>query len=337
MRAILFLKKIFLFVSFYIVLCFLLSRCNEPVNSSPCGGIDPLRVPAPPYYNPIWHPSGLFIGFNHTPLRVIDYSDICYPVQRFQGDSTGFWLINVDGTEKRRILPHTLQTPEWSPDGEWIAFVSGAQIFKMKFTGNAFDTTTIVQLTKFGRNFFPSWSPDGQMIAYDSNDKSVTGLNFIWTMKKDGSSKKRINYEPSEGEIRMPCWSSDGRKITHIRFLNGVQGSEIFIMDSSGNNPIRITLNTLDDRYPKYSHNGLKIAFLSNNTIWSIDTLGKNLRQLVTEGVGASSGVPFSWKPNDFLIVYSKYSSNDWTYKNGTLWILDTNTGEKKQLTYNYH
>jgi Tol biopolymer transport system component len=66
-----------------------------------------------------------------------------------------------------------------------------------------------------------------------------------------------------------------------------------------------------------------------------MDTTGANLQMLTTQGVDASFGLPFSWSPNSTNIAYIVYRSNDWGYQNGTLWTLDLNTGEKKELTFN--
>lgn len=46
-------------------------------------------------------------------------------------------------------------------------------------------------------------------------------------------------------------------------------------------------------------------------------------------------GDGFSWSPDSKHIVYSYYNSNDRTLKNSTLWIIDVQSGTKRQITYN--
>ncbi|MBI3579439.1 MAG: PD40 domain-containing protein [Ignavibacteriales bacterium] len=336
------MRKNYILYVFRVLLIWLLLlalslSCNKenPIDEFPCGGIDPLIVPEPPYNSPIWHPSGRFIGFNHSPLRNIEYprGEQCWGVQHFDRDSMGFWLINSDGTNLRRIFPYVLQTPTWSPDGQWIAFVAGVQIFKMRFTGTTFDTTTLIQLTSIGRNFFPAWSPDGQWIAYDSNINDSKGANVIWKMFTDGNGKRDISQH-GIGEWRMPNWSPDGKRIVHQRYV-GVGAPEIVIMDTSGGSNIRLTFDNQFDSNPKYSPDGTEIAFWSNSNLWLMDTSGANQRQITTQGVDVSFGLPFNWSPDGTKIVYTVYRSDDWGYENGVLWMFNLNTDEKKQLTFN--
>jgi Tol biopolymer transport system component len=290
-------------------------------------------VPESPYDSPVWHPSGQFIGFNHTPLIKIEYpyGKDCQGKQHFAGDSAGFWLINPDGTNKRRIFRYKLLTSAWSPDGEWIAFGAGAQIYKMRFTGTTFDTTTIVQLTTEGRNFFPAWSPDGLRIAYDRSLADASGPAGVWIMRTDGSQKQFI------ARGRMPTWAPDGTYLLYIGLW-----AEIYRVNVSDTSQVtRLTsFNQIDpytrnNEFPKYSPDGTKIAFWSNGNLWIMDSSGTNLQQLTSDGVDVSFGLPFSWNPDGSSVVYTRYRSDEWTMSNGVLWILNPITGEKKQLTSN--
>ena len=311
---------------------------NDDDDLPPC---PPFQIiSTPPYESPAWHPSGEFIGFNYTPLIKITYpyGELCQGVYEWNSEMSGFWLINIDGTNMRRIFPYKLQTPAWSPDGEWIAFVlplgDERHICKMRFTGETFDTTTFVQLTTEGRNFVPSWSPDGQWIAYDSNVDSPNGMQFIWKMKSDGTQKIRIAYDPTKGEIRIPSWSKDGNNIVHTRYI-GVGAPEVFVMDKNGNNISRLTNNTKDDRFPKYAFEN-NIVYWSDGNLWIMDSLGNNYRQVTTEGVDTDFGTPFDLSQDQNKAVYTRYQSNLWSYDNGVLFILDLITGGKKQLTFNF-
>lgn len=148
-------------------------------------------------------------------------------------------------------------------------------------------------------------------------------------MKADGSQKTRIAYDPTKGEIREPSWSKEGNKIVHTRYI-GVSAPEVFVMNFNGSNPSRLTNNTKDDRYPKYAFEN-NIVYWSDGNLWMMDSSGSSLKQLSNQRVDYI----FSVSPSGDKVVYALYEPNNWTYENGTLWILDLTTGEKRQLTFN--
>jgi Tol biopolymer transport system component len=226
-----------------------------------------------------------------------------------------------------------LQTPAWSPDGKWIAFVRDAQVYKMPFDGERFDTTAIVQLTASGRNFFPAWSPDGNWIAYDSNTKSPTGLNFIWKMKSDGSAKSRIAFTPDAGETRAPSWGKNF-SIVHGRYI-GIVSTEIFTMDSAGNHVTRLTFNENQDSYSKYAPDSKHVGYISqSNKAGGIGLYTIDLATKATQRITSYDIPNFSWSP-DGRIVFLRYDYSRIDQVQGTLWVMDADGSNQRQLTYN--
>lgn len=324
------------------LLFFLLCSCNgHEKGKPPCPDIaDPGWLPEVIYWQPSWHPSGDFISFNYRPLKKIEYpmQDTCFALYTFNDDSAGYWAVNPDGTNKRRLFNSYLESVDWSPDGHWIAFDLGGQIYKMNFNGVTFDTNSLYRLTNQGKNYLPSWSPDGNKIAYDSDWDSPNELYFIWTMNSDGSNKKIIGYDSTKLGNRLPSFSSNFL-IAHERAVKDTNVIEIFTMDTSGQNVKRYTYDKTWKTTPKFSHTGNKIAFrmnLNNNSsgynIWTVDTINLTIQKINDENTDQDG---YSWSPDDQFIVYSYYSLKDWTLRNSTLWIVNIHSGVKRQLTFN--
>lgn len=331
------MKSLRMILFLCIILALIACSCEKEKKTCTCPPFS--IIPISPFDDPIWHPSGNIIGFNHRPIKEINYTYGYHCPQQaeytYAEDSAGFWLVNTDGTNKRRILPYFLQTPTWSPDGRWIAFVEGAQIFKMPFDGEKFDTTNIIQLTFEGRNYFPAWSPNGEWIAYDSDVNSENGLSFIWKMTNNGTEKTRIAYTPEKGETRMPNWCINGL-IVHQRHI-GIGSTEIFTMKDSGDSAIRKTGNENTESYPKYSTTCENIAFISQSSstgkvgLWMIKANVSNNK----EHLLASEAQNFSWSPDGKNIVYLHHNDYRIDKTKGTLWIVNIETNNKRQLTFN--
>ena len=287
-------------------------------------------VPKQPYDDPVWHPSGEIIGFNHKPIKEINYSyGYECPMQAsyyYEEDSAGFYLIDVNGMNQRRALPYYLLTPAWSHDGKWIAFSKGGQIFKMPFDGEKFDTTAIEQLTFEGGNFFPAWSPDDEWIAYDSDFDSKNGAYYSWKMRSNSTNKTLI------ANGRMPSWENQS-----IVIYIGLE-YQIYSISLTDSTVTQITDKKSVKMYPKFNPDNSIIAYYSvgndpeENGIWLTGSnKGNNGQMLVSE---ASS---FSWSPDGKNIVYLHRANNYRIDKEtGVLWIINTETKEKRQLTYNH-
>ena len=307
---------------------FIFASCqkhNDPIN----GCTYPAVVPLQPYSYPVWHPNGQLLGFNYTPLAGIGSNGTapCIWYSYFaKADSTGFYLMNKDGTGFKRVTTYRLFAPAWSPDGNWIAFSLGSNIFKLKYTGTDLDTANIVQLTNGGGNFHPSWTANSDTIYYDSNINSPVGTSYnsIWKMASNGNGKLEISLPGKYGS--QPFVASTN--MIYYSYYSGSQ-PEIFSMEKDGSNQKQITFNSQfgNRNTPKFRQEDL--FFNDNSTLKVVKSVAQDLKLMkpvVTYDISTSGE-----------IVYSKmdYEITKYNKQNGTLWIINADGSNDRQLTFN--
>lgn len=161
---------------------------------------------------PAWSPDGSQIVFvskrdGNNELYIIDVA--C--VQRENGCPDELYRMT------RSVYDDLV--PDWSPDGQRIAFMTGRdgnlEIYHAKTDG-----TDIVRLTENpGVDGFPTWSPDSTMIAFHSEREG----NFdIYAKAVDGDDEWRLTF--AEDEDLAPDWHGD-----HILYMSS-HGSKFNIL-----------------------------------------------------------------------------------------------------------
>lgn len=313
--------------SFFLFVCIFFS-CSGEENDK--GGVAP---PFPdmesPYDDPIWHPSEDIIGFNHTPVKEIHYHNGRQFSWVHDLDSIGFWLINPDGSNMRKVLPYYLNTPSWSPDGKWIAFSRQAQICIMPFDGEVFDTTAIINYDFPGRCFSPIWSRDGTKIAFVQsvcNDVMPCGI-WVYSLETgDFDFIVRGTY---------PAWD-----IADTNCLFYIEDSSIIQMynfqEDLSRQLLLLQAPNRDNRHLKCSVDGKTVAFISvldngeGMQLFKIKTDGSELTKLTSEGC-----TQFSWSPDSKRVVYVNFNERLIDKTVGSLWTMNFDGTEKKPLTYN--
>lgn len=120
------------------------------------------------------------------------------------------YVMNTDGSGRRKLTSRflTATSPNWSPDGQKIAFGGNGDIYVMNADGSA--QRRLIRTAGYDSN--PAWSPDGRKIAFRGER---TGYVWdIYVMNADGTARRRLTRT---GFCDSPAWSPDGRWIAFSR------------------------------------------------------------------------------------------------------------------------
>ena len=280
------------------------------------GGCDGGIFPLPPDDfasdgAPAWSPDGHRVAYFHVETSPA----------REGGYPTGLYVLDLETGERTLVVEGNANNPDWSPNGERLAFDAG-DVFTVRPDG-----TDMQQVTNFGSAFFPAWSPNGERIAYDTSYEDPHGAKAVWIIRPDGTDPVDVS-EHGTGEWRDPDWSPSG-DIVHLRFLTDVFGEEIFLMDSTGANPRRLTFNEKNDRYPAWSPDGEWIAWTADPGLWLMRSDGSEQQRIVVGGEGFPSHP--SWAPDSDRLVFTT-SADDRSV--AVLWSVRRDGSDLQQLTF---
>jgi TolB protein len=142
-----------------------------------------------------------------------------------------------------------------------------------------------------GRDCSAHFSPDGSQVIFTS---FRSGEGNFWFAGRNGSGLRLMAPTVGEGEGRAlqiqegstGGWSPDGRRLILDLTIDG--NSDIYITDSRGTQPRRITSEPSMDTTPAWSPDGRSVYFTSDRSgspqIWRISAEGGSATQITFHG-----------------------------------------------------
>jgi TolB protein len=224
------------------------------------------------------------------------------PAQKFQ-----LIVADADGENQRLVLEsrYPLMSPSWSPDGQWLAYVS----FENK------KSAIYVQFVKSGErrqvsaragiNGAPVWSPDGKKLALTLGGSG--GNPDIYVLELQTQNLTRITDDPAIDT--EAAWAPDGKSLYFTSDRAG--GPQIYkIGVNPGDRPKRVTFSGNYNARPRLSADGNQLAMVTldgGNYRVAVQDLSSGTVRVLSKGHLDESP---SFAPNGSTLIYSEREGN---------------------------
>ncbi|HEY8195520.1 MAG TPA: hypothetical protein VIG04_00975, partial [Gemmatimonadales bacterium] len=242
-------------------------------------------------------------GYAYQPDWSPDGRHVVYAA--YDRDAIELRLLDLSSGQSRPLIADGSVNvePRWSPDGKRLAFVSTAfkgrwHIFVVPVSPDGIpgpaqriteDRDSGLPRYYYGpydQYLSPTWSPDGSDLIFVSNRGHVWGSGGFWRMPaRAGAEPRELHYEETTWKAR-PDWSRDGKRVVYSSYL-GRQWHQLWLMPAGGGDPLQLTYRAGDAIAPRWSPDGRRIAFISNeegNTALSIvEVPGGGIQQVRAE------------------------------------------------------
>ena len=257
------------------------------------------------------------------------------------------YIMNPDGTDIERFIDSLIGfQPRISKDGEKITYtgvfndsiLGPPQIHVMNIDGSDDHVVSLCNVQGnwepcVAYHYNPAFSPDGNFVAYYDEDGWTDSDIYVVSIHTNNFFKK-ILTKPITDEAFYDWSSTEDRLLFISYFFNDTidYDGELCSMDSNGENWTRLTYDSFIILAARYSPNGEKIAYVSNNQenkweIYLMDKDGGNKIQLtnneIDEGI---SGL--SWLPNGQALLFEA---------DDQIFLIDISTRDITQITNDDH
>ncbi|MEO7774973.1 MAG: Tol-Pal system beta propeller repeat protein TolB [Steroidobacteraceae bacterium] len=219
------------------------------------------------------------------------------PNQRYQ-----LLVADADGENMRKVMESRMpiMSPAWSPDGQWLAYVSFENRVSAVYVQRLSNGERRQVSQRAGVNNAPAWSPDGQKLALTLSGSS--GNLDVYVLTLAGQNLVRLTNDAAIDT--EPHWAPDGKSIYFTSDRAG--GPQVYRIGlTPGERPKRLTFGSGYNARPRVSPDGNQLAMVTQEGsgfhIAVQDLTNNSVRSL---SKGALDESP-SFAPNGAVLIFA--------------------------------
>ena len=233
-------------------------------------------------------------AYDYQPDVAPDDSSVVF--SRYDGRAFELWRHDFESGSEHALTANggVNLEPRISPDGRKIVFVStaGSGHFNLKIAdltpkGLSNERYLVApRESKIDRYYYsthdhainPSWAPDGKRVWYVTNAEIPWGTGWICSVAvEDGKSDCLDKHQLESSWATRPEVASDGKRILFSSY-HGAQWHQLWLTTTDDASPLQLTYGDFDRRNARWSVDGKRIAYISNEdgntTLWVQEVFG---------------------------------------------------------------
>ena len=305
-----------------VLVAFALVACGGGPRVPSSSGTVPSQGAAPSVASPSVQP---------TEEPVVGEGEEWLAYQWLDATGDGIYLARPDGSGQHQMVSDLTGSeihPDWSPDGQQIAFIrvtpeDRSELWVVDADGSGEELLYACEdpCNSLG---YPDWNADGSRIYFGQNsDAQANGIPRTFQVGRLDLATGRVEIVLTRQDgmtAEQPRISPDETQLVFTRFRDPAEslaGSAIFVSDLEGGQERRLTEFDAYGAYPDWSPDGSRIVFNTFDlgafqdialqvNLFTIQPDGSDIQRLTDYGENDTRATQPRWSPDGSGIVHTQ-------------------------------